>query len=150
AGLFSAVVTSFLVQASQNFQPDYGEMTVILLHDLMSIQLALADGVSTANITSPSINPTTQFVADEINVWVNGFWAVSLTASLAVALAAVLIKQWLHHYVSLHSGTPSRRSHVRHFRFTGLELWRVRIIIGILPVIMNLSLALFLSGLILF
>ncbi|KAF9025212.1 hypothetical protein BDZ89DRAFT_954004 [Hymenopellis radicata] len=95
AGLFSAVVTSFLVQASQNLQADYGEMTAILLHDLVSIQLALADGDSTANITGPSTNPTTQFVADEINVWVNGFWAVSLTASLAVAPAAVLIKQWL-------------------------------------------------------
>ncbi|KAF9042761.1 hypothetical protein BDZ89DRAFT_254267 [Hymenopellis radicata] len=63
-------------------------------------------------------NPTTQFVADEINVWVHGFWAVSLTAILARRACS---QQWVHHYVSLPSGTPSRRSHVRHFRFTGLD-----------------------------
>ncbi|KAF9019391.1 hypothetical protein BDZ89DRAFT_959295, partial [Hymenopellis radicata] len=150
AGLFSAIVTSFLVQVSQNLQADYGEMTALLLHDLVFIQLAMSDGVSVTNITSPSVNPTAPFVASRIDVLVNGFWVVSLSASLAVALAAVLIKQWLHHYMDLHSGTPRRRSLLRHFRFTGLELWRVRIIIGMLPIIMHLSLMLFLSGLILF
>ncbi|KAF9030710.1 hypothetical protein BDZ89DRAFT_949437, partial [Hymenopellis radicata] len=150
AGLFSAVVTSFLVQASQNLQADYGEMTAILLHDLVAIQLALADGASVVNITSPSANPTAVFVANRIDILVNSFWVVSISASLAVALAAVLVKQWLHHYMSLHSGTSRHRSHVRHFRFTGLERWRVRVIIGMLPIIMHLSLMLFLSGLILF
>ncbi|KAF9030739.1 hypothetical protein BDZ89DRAFT_1064517 [Hymenopellis radicata] len=150
AGLFSAVVTSFLVQASQNLQADYGEMTAMLLHDLVAIQLSLADGASVVNITSPSANPTGAFVANRIDVLVNGFWVVSLSASLAVALAAVLVKQWLHHYTSLLSGTSRHRSHVRHSRFTGLERWRVRVIIGTLPIIMHLSLMLFLSGLILF
>ncbi|KAF9034665.1 hypothetical protein BDZ89DRAFT_504922 [Hymenopellis radicata] len=102
AGLFSAVVTSFLVQVSQNLQADYGQMTAILIHDLVFIQLAMADGASVPNITLPSVNPAAPFVADGMDIWVNGFWVVSLTASLAVALAAVLVKQWLHHYMSLH------------------------------------------------
>ncbi|KAF9016194.1 hypothetical protein BDZ89DRAFT_1045934 [Hymenopellis radicata] len=150
AGLFSAVVTSFLVQVSQNLQADFSQMSALLLHDLVSVQLAMADNNSFPNITSPSVNPNAEFTPDAIDVWVNGLWMVSLTASLSVALAAVLVKQWLHHYMSLPSGTPGIRSHVRQFRFMGLEQWRVSVIIGMLPIIMHASLALFLSDFVLF
>ncbi|KAF9038963.1 hypothetical protein BDZ89DRAFT_1129480 [Hymenopellis radicata] len=150
AGLFSAVVTSFLVQVSQSLQADFSQMSAVLLHDLVSIQLAMADTSSFPNITSPSVNPNEKFTPDLITIWINGLWLVSLTASLSVALAAVLIKQWLHHYTSLPSGTPGIRSHVRQFRFMGLEQWRVGVIIGLLPIIMHTSLALFLCGLVLF
>ncbi|KAF9038999.1 hypothetical protein BDZ89DRAFT_393123 [Hymenopellis radicata] len=150
AGLFSAVVTSFLVQVSQSLQADFSQMSAVLLHDLVSIQLAMADTGSFSNITSPSVNPNEKFMPDAMIVWVNGLWLVSLTASLSVAVAAVLVKQWLHHYMSLPSGTPGIRSHVRQFRFMGLEQWRVSVIIGLLPIIMHTSLALFLAGLVLF
>ncbi|KAF9049449.1 hypothetical protein BDZ89DRAFT_1057338 [Hymenopellis radicata] len=46
AGLFSAVVTSFLVQVSQNLQADFSEMSALLLHDLVIIQLAMVDGAT--------------------------------------------------------------------------------------------------------
>ncbi|KAF9043724.1 hypothetical protein BDZ89DRAFT_1128080 [Hymenopellis radicata] len=147
AGLFSAVVTSFLVQVSQNLQADYAQMSALLLHDLVSIQLS--DG-AVANITTPSIDPAQKFRPDALDVWINGLWAASLTAALVVALVSVLVKQWLHHYISLPSGTPLDRSHVRQFRFMGLERWRVRVIIGMLPLIMHVSLMLFLAGLVLF
>ncbi|KAF9030743.1 hypothetical protein BDZ89DRAFT_1064523, partial [Hymenopellis radicata] len=149
AGLFSAVVTSFLVQVSQNLKADFSEMSVLLLYDIASIQLSMA-GASITNITHLSINPKQKFTPDAIDIWINGLWVVSLTAALVVALAAVLVKQWLHHYVSLPSGTAGLRSHVRQFRFMGLERWRVRIIIGMLPIVMHISLMLFLSGLCLF
>ncbi|KAF9019329.1 hypothetical protein BDZ89DRAFT_1139384 [Hymenopellis radicata] len=141
AGLFSAVVTSFLVQVSQNLKADFSEMSVLLLHDIAAIQLSMAGGASITNITNLSINPAQKFTPDAIDV---------LTAALVVALAAVLVKQWLHHYVSLPSGTASLRSHVRQFRFLGLERWRVRVIIGMLPIVMHVSLMLFLGGLCLF
>ncbi|KAF9001030.1 hypothetical protein BDZ89DRAFT_1082063, partial [Hymenopellis radicata] len=127
AGLFSAVVTSFLVQVSQSLQADYTAMSAILLHDLV------AGPSSLLNITAPP---------DSITV---------LTASLVVALSAVLVKQWLHHYTSTPSGTPGARSHLRQsYRFIGLQKWRVSIIIGVLPIVMHTSLALFLAGLMLF
>ncbi|KAF9042609.1 hypothetical protein BDZ89DRAFT_944117 [Hymenopellis radicata] len=150
AGLFSAVVTSFLVQVSQSLQADFIEMSAVLLHDLVSIQLAIAQGVPIANSTTPSLNPASAFSPDGIQVWINGLWVTSLTASLIVALATVLVKQWLHHYVSLPSGTPGVRSHIRQFRFMGLQRWRVHVIIGLLPITMHVSLTLFLSGLALF
>ncbi|KAF9036103.1 hypothetical protein BDZ89DRAFT_946743, partial [Hymenopellis radicata] len=150
AGLFSAVVTSFLVQVSQSLQADFIEMSAVLLHDLVSIQLAIAQGIPIANSTTPSLNPASAFSPDGIQVWINGLWVTSLTASLIVALATVLVKQWLHHYVSLPSGTPGVRSHVRQFRFMGLQRWRVHVIIGLLPITMHVSFTLFLSGLVLF
>ncbi|KAF8998631.1 hypothetical protein BDZ89DRAFT_969869, partial [Hymenopellis radicata] len=149
AGLFSAVVTSFLVQVSQNLQADFSEMSALLLHDLLVVQLAMADG-GTVNVTAPSINPAEKFEPDAIDVWINGLWVVSLVTSLVVALAAVLVKQWLHRYMTFPSGTWGLRSHIRQFRFMGLEQWRVRIIIGMLPIIMHISLMLFFAGLALF
>ncbi|KAF8915690.1 hypothetical protein CPB85DRAFT_1217315, partial [Mucidula mucida] len=150
AGLFSAVVTSFLVQISQKLEADFSQMSALLMHDLVLVQLSMAAGSSGPNLTAPSVDPTSSFTPDSITVWINGLWAVSLAASLVVALAAVLVKQWLHHYTSLPSGTPGTRSHVRQYRFMGLEKWRVSVIIGLLPIIMHASLALFLAGLILF
>ncbi|KAF9042729.1 hypothetical protein BDZ89DRAFT_1059610, partial [Hymenopellis radicata] len=151
AGLFSAVVTSFLVQVSQSLQADYTAMSAILLHDLVAVQLSIAEGPSSLlNITAPSVNPMQTFRPDSITVWVNGLWVVSLTASLVVALSAVLVKQWLHHYTSIPSGTPGTRSHLHQYRFIGLQKWRVSVIIGLLPIIMHASLALFLAGLMLF
>ncbi|KAF9031076.1 hypothetical protein BDZ89DRAFT_949086, partial [Hymenopellis radicata] len=149
AGLFSAVVTSFLVQVSQNLQADFSQMSALLLHDLLIVQLAMADG-GLVNVTTPSINPAEKFEPDVIDIWINGLWVVSLTTSLVVALAAVLVKQWLHWYMTFRSGTPELRSHIRQFRFMGFEKWRVRIIIGMLPIIMHISLMLFFIGLALF
>ncbi|KAF8895801.1 hypothetical protein CPB85DRAFT_1229758 [Mucidula mucida] len=149
AGLFSAVVTSFLVQVSQNLQADFSEMSALLLHDLLIVQLSMVNG-ATVNVTTPSANPLQRFKADAIDVWINGLWVVSLVTSLVVALSAVLVKQWLHRYMTFPSGTPGLRSHVRQFRFMGLEKWRVRIIIGMLPIVMHISLMFFFAGLALF
>ncbi len=77
-------------------------MTAILMH----VQLSMATGSSGPNLAVPSVDPTIAYSPDTITVWINGLWA----ASLVVALVAVLVKQWLHHYTSLPSGTPGTRS----------------------------------------
>ncbi|KAF5392946.1 hypothetical protein D9757_001086 [Collybiopsis confluens] len=141
AGLFSAVVTSFLIEASQNLQADYTQLSATLLYELVSN--------SSGGSLSP-LNPLSEFVPDARDVWINGLWAISLTLSLVVALASVLIKQWLRRYLAFRSGTPAERSHLRQYRFMGFETWHVPTIVGSLPVIMHLSLALFLIGLVLF
>ncbi len=143
------MVTSFLVQISQNLQADFSEITALLLHDLLNVQLSTVNG-ATVNVTTPSVNPAAKFDPDAIDVWINGLWVVSLVTSLVVALSAVLVKQWLHRYMTFPSGTPGLRSHVRQFRFMGLEKWRVRFIIGMLPIVMHISLMLFFAGLALF
>ncbi|KAK0442855.1 hypothetical protein EV421DRAFT_550850 [Armillaria borealis] len=150
AGLFSAVVTTFVAQTSQSLQPDYAAMSASLLYESVLIQRAIANGSSVNSITPSPLNPSITFVPAITDVWVNGLWFTSLFLSLTTALVAVLVKQWLHHYVALPSGTPRDRSFTRQFRYAGFQKWHVRVIIGLLPVLMHLALAIFLSGLVIF
>ncbi len=150
AGLFSAVVTTFVVQTSQSLQPDYAAMSASLLYESVLVQRAIANGSPVAAITPSPLNPTIAFVPATTDVWVNGLWFTSLFLSLTTALVAVLVKQWLHHYVALPSETPRDRSFTRQFRYVGFEKWHVQVIIGLLPVLMHLALAIFLSGLVIF
>ncbi|KAK0492103.1 hypothetical protein EDD18DRAFT_1034822, partial [Armillaria luteobubalina] len=149
AGLFSAVVTAFVVQSSQNLQPNYAAMSASLLYELVLIQRAVANGSSVNTITSP-FDPSVAFVPASADIWVNGLWFTSLFLSLTTALIAVLVKQWLHYYVAPPSGTPRDRSLIRQFRHAGFRKWHVQIIIGLLPVIIHLALTIFLVGLVIF
>ncbi|KIK59960.1 hypothetical protein GYMLUDRAFT_1000381, partial [Collybiopsis luxurians FD-317 M1] len=78
---------------------------------------------------------------------INGLFFASLSLSLATALLSVLVKQWLQAYSSISSGNAKERAVIRQFRFSGLEKWKVPEIIGILPLILHASLALFFIGL---
>ncbi|KAK0442824.1 hypothetical protein EV421DRAFT_2056364 [Armillaria borealis] len=150
AGLFSAVVTTFVAQTYQNLQPDYAAMSASLLYESVLVQRAIANGSPVNTIAASPLNPTIAFVPATTDVWVNGLWFTSLFLSLTTALVAVLVKQWLHHYVALPSGTPRDRSFTRQFRYAGFEKWHVQVVIGLLPVLMHLALAIFLTGLVIF
>ncbi|KAK0477219.1 hypothetical protein EDD18DRAFT_1264479, partial [Armillaria luteobubalina] len=150
AGLFSAVVTTFVAQTSQSLQADYTEMSANLLFEMINIQRAIASGASLDTVAPSPLNPNIAFIASTTSVWVNGLWFTSLALSLTTALVSVLIKQWLHHYMALPSGTPRERSLLQQFRFAGLQKWRVNIIIGLLPVLMHTALAIFFIGLVIF
>ncbi len=116
----------------------------------MLVQRAIANGSPVNTIPVSSLNPQTVFVPSATDVWVNGLWFTSLFLSLTTALVAVLVKQWLHHYIVLPSGTPRERCFIRQYRFLGFQKWRVEVIVGVLPVLMHLALALFFIGLSLF
>ncbi|KAG7443217.1 uncharacterized protein BT62DRAFT_982123 [Guyanagaster necrorhizus] len=150
AGLFSAVVTTFVVQTLQSLQLDFNQVSASLLFELVSVQRALANGTSVDDVPSSQLTPTSSFSPSSLIVWTNGLWFVSLSLSLTIALVAVLTKQWIHHYISVPSGTPRYRSRIRHFRYMGLEKWHVPVIVGLLPLLMHSSLALFFAGLVLF
>ncbi len=150
AGLFSAVVTTFVAQTYQNLQPDYTAMSASLLFELILIQRAIANGSSVNAIAPSPLNPTITFVSTTTDVWVNGLWFTSLFLSLTTALVAVLVKQWLHHYVALPSGTPRERSFYSSIPIRRLSRWHVQVIIGLLPVLMHVALAIFLGGLVIF
>ncbi|KAK0480458.1 hypothetical protein EDD18DRAFT_1322417 [Armillaria luteobubalina] len=141
AGLFSAVVSTFVVQTSQNLQLDFGEVSASLLFELVSIQRAMADGAPADLVPPSSLTPYTPFHPKTLDSWVNGLWFASLSISLSTALVAALAKQWIHQYVSVSSGTPRDRN---------LLVWHLPTIIGLLPVLMHTALGLFLLGLVIF
>ncbi|SJL12498.1 uncharacterized protein ARMOST_15925 [Armillaria ostoyae] len=145
AGLFSAVLTTFVVQTSQNMQPDYNQTSAFLLFEILK--------ATTSNSTQSSLpsSPTAPFSPSPSDEWINSLWFMSLTLSLITALVAVLVKQWLHQYVAVVSDSSARdRARIRHMRFAGLQTWQVPMIIGLLPVLLHVSLALFFAGLSIF
>ncbi|KAL1690011.1 hypothetical protein GGG16DRAFT_126018 [Schizophyllum commune] len=149
AGLFSAVVTTLVVQSSTALKPDYAQISASLMIELIGIQRALAKG-SEIDAVSPSALGIDSLTASALDYWCNAFWFISLTLSLSAALMAVLVKQWLQAYKSNTFGTPKHQALVRQFRLAGIERWNVPLIVGLLPMALHLALLLFFVGLTLF
>ncbi|KAJ7888442.1 hypothetical protein B0H14DRAFT_2433545, partial [Mycena olivaceomarginata] len=146
AGLFSSVLTTFVAQTSQALSTDNTAVSNSILLELVALQRALANGTSLESIPSAD----TSFTAAPSDVWVNGLWFTSLTLSLTTALLAVLAKQWLRQYSSFIAGSAHERAMIRQFRYACFDKWGVQLIIGFLPVILHLSLGLFMAGLVVF
>ncbi|KAF9059342.1 hypothetical protein BDP27DRAFT_1238974, partial [Rhodocollybia butyracea] len=146
AGLFSAVLTTFVVQTSQSLSQDYTQLSASYLSELTLLVHANTNSTAISNIPLTS----TAFAPAILDLWINGLWFASLTISLSVALFAVLAKQWLRQYMSMITGTPRERAFIRQFRFDGLEEWHVQSLIGVLPSFLHLALILFLAGIVIF
>ncbi|KAE9404523.1 hypothetical protein BT96DRAFT_973156 [Gymnopus androsaceus JB14] len=147
-GLFSAIVTSFVIQTSQTLQgPNYDQITAVMVYNLILVQESLANGSPLPIIQNPTDTPVSPSAA---NVWVNALWFTSLSISLSAALLAILTKQWLYHYMAPTSGTSQERVRIQQFRLSGLEKYHVPMIIDLLPITLHISIALFLVGLALF
>ncbi|KAK0229013.1 hypothetical protein IW262DRAFT_1255828, partial [Armillaria fumosa] len=125
-----------ICQTSQSLQADYAQVLVSLLFELVLIQRAIANSSPVDTIPISSLNPQTTFVPTATDVWVNGLWFSSLFLSITTALVVVLVKQWLHHYVALPSGTARERCFVRRYRYLGFQKWQVEVIVEVLPVLM--------------
>ncbi|KAG7447397.1 uncharacterized protein BT62DRAFT_892468, partial [Guyanagaster necrorhizus] len=150
AGLFSAVVTTFVAQTSQSLQVDYGQVTATLVYELIDVQRAAANGSSMNDVPRSDLTPFSTFSPTTSDVLVNGLWFTSLSFSLTTALFAVLTKQWIHQYVTVPLGTPRDKCRVRQFRYMGLQQWSVGLIIGLLPVLLSASVGVFFLGLVIF
>ncbi|KAL1741660.1 hypothetical protein HDZ31DRAFT_66718 [Schizophyllum fasciatum] len=146
AGLFSAVVTTLVAQSSTALQPDYAQLSAALMIELIAIQRAWATGASIEDV-APSPLTLDTVTATALDYWCNACWFVSLALSLSAALVAVLAKQWIQAYKSNTYGTPEQQALVRQFRLMGMERWHVRLIVGLLPMLLHLSLLLFFVGL---
>ncbi|KZV87573.1 hypothetical protein EXIGLDRAFT_679811, partial [Exidia glandulosa HHB12029] len=145
AGLFSAVATAFIVESYKSLQPDFAEYTARALFILVSARNA-SSLVPAPTLTDPSI-----FIVATRSRFINGFWFTSLSLSLSVALLCILVKQWLVQYkerITASCKSPQYWARRRSFYFTGLKTWRVHAIISVLPLLLHISLFLFLAGLV--
>ncbi|KAK0217197.1 hypothetical protein IW262DRAFT_1276218, partial [Armillaria fumosa] len=146
AALFSAILTTFVVQTSQSMQPDYNQASAFLFFQILNATMS-----NGSQFSLPSSPTAFNFSPSRSSEWLNSLWFVSLTLSLITALVAVLVKQWLHQYVAIVSDSSARdRARIRHLRYAGLQAWQVPMIIGMLPVLLHVSLALFFAGLAIF
>ncbi|KAL1731403.1 hypothetical protein EV714DRAFT_209064 [Schizophyllum commune] len=145
AGLFSAIVTNFVVQTSQT-PSNTGDTTVALLLEIIAIQRAWANDPRVEDVASFSVPPS----SPDSSPWINRCWYLSLIFSLLAAFGAVVVRQWLQEYESDITGPPKRRALVRHYRRVGLEKYKVHLIVPILPMLLHVSLLLFFVGLTLY
>ncbi|KAK1219675.1 hypothetical protein PQX77_017626 [Marasmius sp. AFHP31] len=138
AGLFSAVVTAFVIESYQWLQEAPEDTTVALLKQI-SQQL---------NNTSESVPKPDTFTVSSSVVTINVLWFLSLIIALVDALFALLCKQWLReHRRHTHTRTPSEALALRWLRNQSLEKWRVPTILASLPMLLEFALFLFLAGL---
>ncbi|KAI0807913.1 hypothetical protein C8Q74DRAFT_100877 [Fomes fomentarius] len=147
AGLFSAVVTAFLVESCKALHPEPTERVVEVL------ELIVAELRNTTNEHSPArLEADTRFVPAHIAPLVNALWSTSLTISLSVAFIGLLVKQWLGEYTAglmnvSRSRVSKKHAHARQHRHDALRKWRVQMIIAALPVLLQIALFFFLVGL---
>ena len=149
-GLFSAVLTAFNVQSYQLLTPPPNTDPVILALERISAQL------SSFSVNPPSVNSThpafvyhnpSPLSAPQYAVWLNTLWFASLIFSLSAASIGIMVKQWLNEYSSGLSGKSRQIARLRQLRMNSLRQWRVKEIVAVLPVLLQIASALFFSGL---
>ncbi|EEB98162.1 hypothetical protein MPER_02379 [Moniliophthora perniciosa FA553] len=107
AGLFSAVVTAFVIESYKWLDKDPADTTVTLLTQLISVQVNGSQSVS--------FEPT-QFKPDASSIRINVFWFLSLILSLTSALFGLLCKQWVReHQRDTTTRTPGEALALRHY-----------------------------------
>ncbi|KAL4244648.1 hypothetical protein ABKN59_010096 [Abortiporus biennis] len=144
AGLFSAVLTAFNIESYRALNLDSADKSLLVLQQIAQ-QLALNG--NNGNSTQPLSIPQT-FQPPRAVVRINILWFTSLFLSLISASLGMLVKQWLREYLAGDHASSRNQARVRQFRYRGVTKWRVFEIMAFLPSLLQISLILFLIGLI--
>ncbi|KAH9946490.1 hypothetical protein B0H21DRAFT_401445 [Amylocystis lapponica] len=143
AALFSAIVTAFLIESYQDLQINPQDTTNDLLQQMISI---LVNNVSRELLEPPEehFHPTASAIR------VNSCWFVSLVLSVSTAFAAIIAKQWILELKnSLEPERQSvRRARMRQFCHDSAIKWQIYPLITFLPILLHISLLLFLFALV--
>jgi hypothetical protein len=136
AGLFSAILSAFLIEIRKGLQEDLQTMTNNLLFILIQ------------NGTGAQISSGSPFKPTSTSRWVNGLWFSSLMFSLMSALGASLAKSWITQFSSSVSGSSWDNVSFHCRRFRGLRRWHLKLIIQCLPILIHIAFFLFSIGLV--
>ena len=136
AGLFAGVLAAFLLESRKGLQEDPQQVL------LREIKWALRNEFSTS--TPLPFHATTSSFS------VNFLWFISLTLTLVGALSAVIAKGWIDIYLPASAGKSFHDACERHLRVTRAYQWHLDSVLALMPLLLQLSLLLFLAGLIIF
>ncbi|KAH8985741.1 hypothetical protein EDB86DRAFT_2320052 [Lactarius hatsudake] len=143
AGLFAAVLTSFLVDSLKNLRPDPAEQSVyyqqqsVAMLAQISQQIASISQVS-ASVPSTPPQPYPAFHPSNKDVVVNSLWLSGLVYSLAAAFFATLVQQRVRSYLQVFQqyDHPLKRARFRQYFFdrsrsvrvlASLATWFIRV-----------------------
>ena len=140
-GLFSAVVGAFIIEFYKKLSSDSGDQTVALLQQI-SHQLPYSPNGTNVNTANQPSSGTAM-------IWAVALWLISLVLSLTCALIATLLQQWARRYVETpkSSNVLRHRARVRSLLLVGTKLYKIPIIVEMLPTLLHFSVYLFLAGL---
>ncbi|KAF7361266.1 hypothetical protein MSAN_01158900 [Mycena sanguinolenta] len=154
AGLFSAILTSFIIQSYQTLQPNVQSLSLACIAQQLANanksaiptdpceQLAIALSASPLSGASPSGAPLA----------CNILWFISLGLSLTSALTATLVDEWARTFIQKTEMLPSpvKRARIFAFLYYGLQRFRMHAVVGLIPFLLHLSLLFFFGGLVAF
>jgi hypothetical protein len=153
AGLFSAVLTAFVVDSKQDLTPSPADETVYYLRQhstiLSQISVQLSSIAPQVSIPSTPPPPFPAFNPSASNIRVNVFWFMALAFSLLAASLAILVQNWARDYMHVFQqySDPLKSSRLRQFLNEGRER-SMQTVAEAVPGLLNISLLLFFAGLV--
>ena len=152
AGLFSAAVTSFLIDSASNLQVDPAQQMVFYQQQNVALLAQISEQISSIapQVSIPSAPlPSYDFSPSASDVRVNSFWFMSLVFSLSAALLATLVQQWVRDYMHVFQrySNPLKITRLRQYLYEGVEGWYMPMVARSVPGLVHVSLFLFLVGL---
>jgi hypothetical protein len=153
AGLFSAALTSFVVDSKQNLEVNPTDKMVYYLQQhstiLSQISQQIASIAPQVSIPSTPPPPFPPFIPSSTDLRINAFWFMALTFSLSAALVAILVQQWVRDYMHIFQrySDPLKSARVRQYLYEGSEGRYMPIAAEAVPGLLHLSLSLFFVGL---
>ncbi len=142
-------MTAFTLESYSWLQKDPADTTVQLLGQI-SLQLSsltITPGFINSTVPNLQAQVVDAFAPSPLAVRVNTLWILSLAISRITALFAIMIPQWIRQYRLPQHTSIRERVRLRQFRVQGLVLWRVPDMVSSLPILLQIALVLFLSGL---
>ncbi|KZT50306.1 hypothetical protein CALCODRAFT_488813 [Calocera cornea HHB12733] len=145
-GLFSAILSAFLVAAWPTIQPDpaQGQTDALVIISQQLVLLSLGKPMDPSEVYQAP-----NFQAPVWAVMVNCLWFTSLFISLLTAVLAMLLKEWLSAYKEGIALVTLERAKQRQMRYDGMINWKVPSIVSMLPLAIHVAVFLFLTGLVL-
>ena len=143
AGLFSAVVTAFIIESYKNLKQDPADTSNILLMRILAQLEVRANGmdISPQSLTIPMFTPTSS------DIRINTLWFLSLIFSLTTVLIGIIALQWLREHLRPHTDVePQIAFSLHNLSVESLDRWYLPQIFTTLPLLLQLALVLFLGG----
>ncbi|KAJ7116785.1 hypothetical protein C8R43DRAFT_1038045 [Mycena crocata] len=153
AGLFSASVTTFIIESYRTLSPtdpDPNQATLTLAIQLSQLILSHSNG-SKLNIPPSFVSPSSpaRFVPSSSALVCNVLFFLSLGFSLACALSATLVDQWARNYILATERLPlHKQARISAYLQRGVRRFQMETVVKTLPTLLHMSLLFFFAGLV--
>ncbi|KAF5316750.1 hypothetical protein D9619_006483 [Psilocybe cf. subviscida] len=147
AGLFSVVMSIFVLHSTQSLQQNSTDATINMLATMLMSNVSAGGAQTPFNQTAAPF----LFAPTRSHVRISILWFVSLILSLATLVAGVVVLQWIREYQLYADDISSKEAvSVYHMRVEAWKKWRVPQIISFLPLLLLCAVVLFFSGIIVY